>query len=112
MSDEELNQSEGESDVERERNKEEETNLKRKSEEPEIEIKTKKIKTRKVFTEEVLLRKDGLRRIYASFPSTCRFRGRGFEAQDLKRMINMVGIAITKLIKTILKFQIRLLVYY
>jgi len=45
-------------------------------------------KTRRVFDESVLCNPDGLRRIYEEFPNACNFRGRGHEAQDIKRLIS------------------------
>ena len=52
-------------------------------------VKKKKIKTSKPFSEEILAGRDGLVRIYEEFPHKNLFRGRGFEAQDLKRVIKI-----------------------
>lgn len=53
------------------------------------ELKTKKKKMARPFSEDVLASKDGLARIYEEFPLACQFRGRGFEAQDAKRLVTM-----------------------
>lgn len=51
--------------------------------------KTEKSRTaRAPFTEDILTGEDGIKRIYAGFPQ-CQFRGRGFEGQDVKRLMNM-----------------------
>ena len=52
-------------------------------------VKKKKAKTSKPFSEEMLAGRDGLVRIYEEFPHKNLFRGRGFEAQDLKRIIKI-----------------------
>lgn len=52
-------------------------------------VKKKKVKTSKPFSEEILTGRDGLVRIYEEFPHKNLFRGRGFEAQDLKRIIKI-----------------------
>lgn len=52
-------------------------------------VKKKKAKTSKPFSEEMLAGRDGLVRIYEEFPHKKLFRGRGFEAQDLKRIIKI-----------------------
>lgn len=72
-------------------------NLKKNSSEPvealkgsieeSVELKQTK-KKRKVFDEKVLTSRDGLLRIYEDFPSACKFRGRGYEAQDIKLLMN------------------------
>lgn len=49
----------------------------------------KKARHSKPFTEDVLTLPDGLQRIYEEFPQTCRFRGRGSEAKDIKKLMNM-----------------------
>ena len=55
--------------------------------EGEIELKTTK-KARRTFDERILTNRDGLLRIYTEFPSACKFRGVGHEAQDIKNMLN------------------------
>jgi hypothetical protein len=56
--------------------------------EPAEELLRKKPKvTRRVFTEEMLVSNLGIDLIYQTFPRTCRLRGRGYEAADLKNLI-------------------------
>eukprot|EP01041_Mallomonas_annulata_P013489 gene13489-28595_t len=59
------------------------------TEEPVEELKRKKARTAKKFTEDILIGRDGIQRIYEEFPKACKFRGRGFEASDLKRLANL-----------------------
>ena len=49
----------------------------------------KKARHSKPFTEDVLTLPDGLQRIYEEFPQSCKFRGRGSEARDIKKMLTM-----------------------
>lgn len=58
-------------------------------EEVEIELKKKPRKKPRPFNEDVLTNRDGLLRIYEEFPNSCKFRGRGKEAEDLKRLLGM-----------------------
>jgi hypothetical protein len=36
----------------------------------------------------ILLSSDGLKKVYEEFPRSCKFRGKGYENQDLKNMIS------------------------
>jgi hypothetical protein len=36
---------------------------------------------------ELLLSDDGLEKVYKTFPTVCKFRGKGFETQDLKNLM-------------------------
>lgn len=57
---------------------------------PEEEINGRKPRIqRKPLTEEMLISKDGLMRVYEEFPKNCKFHGRGSEAKDIKRMCTM-----------------------
>ena len=49
----------------------------------------KKVKHAKPFTEDLLTLPDGLQRIYEEFPVACKFRGRGSEAKDIKKLMTM-----------------------
>eukprot|EP00600_Ochromonadales_sp_CCMP1393_P006729 CAMPEP_0174965678 /NCGR_PEP_ID=MMETSP0004_2-20121128/6567_1 /TAXON_ID=420556 /ORGANISM="Ochromonas sp., Strain CCMP1393" /LENGTH=306 /DNA_ID=CAMNT_0016214537 /DNA_START=38 /DNA_END=958 /DNA_ORIENTATION=+ len=49
----------------------------------------KKARNSKPFTEDVLTLPDGLQRIYEEFPVSCKFRGRGSEARDIKKLMAM-----------------------
>ena len=49
----------------------------------------KKVRHYKPFTEDVLTLPDGLQRIYEEFPVSCKFRGRGSEARDIKKLMTM-----------------------
>jgi hypothetical protein len=54
----------------------------------EIILKSnKKARKSPYLTSELLLSNDGLQKIYAEFPSTCKFRGKGYENDDLKKML-------------------------
>ena len=57
--------------------------------EGEIELKKKARKKARPFNEDVLSSRDGLLRIYEEFPMSCKFRGRGKEAEDLQRLLGM-----------------------
>jgi hypothetical protein len=58
------------------------------TEQPTEELLRKKPRVaRKTFTEEMLVSRNGIDLIYETFPKTCRLRGRGFEAADLKNLI-------------------------
>lgn len=52
-------------------------------------IVKKKARHTKPFTEDVLTHPDGLQRIYEEFPVACKFRGRGSEAKDIKKLMAM-----------------------
>jgi len=56
---------------------------------PTIELKKKARKKPRPFNEDVLTNRDGLVRIYEEFPTSCKFRGRGKETEDLKRLLGM-----------------------
>lgn len=47
------------------------------------------VKKQRTFTEDILTGRDGLVRIYEDFPREGLFRGRGYELQDMKRLLNM-----------------------
>jgi hypothetical protein len=49
----------------------------------------KKRKARRQVNESDIAGDEGIKRIYQEFPSLCKFRGRGYEAHDLKQMINV-----------------------
>ena len=49
----------------------------------------KKVRTQRLFTEEILTGRDGLVRIYEDFPREKLFRGRGHELQDMQRVLKM-----------------------
>jgi len=49
----------------------------------------KKVRHSKPFTEDVLTHPDGIQRIYEEFPVSCKFRGRGSEAKDVKKLLTM-----------------------
>lgn len=49
----------------------------------------KKVRHAKPFTEDLLTLPDGLQRIYEEFPVACKFRGRGSEAKDIKKLMTM-----------------------
>ena len=49
----------------------------------------KKARHSKPFTEDILTLPDGLQRIYEEFPKACKFRGRGSEAKDIKKLMNL-----------------------
>jgi hypothetical protein len=49
----------------------------------------KKARHARPFTEDVLTLPDGLQRIYEEFPVACKFRGRGSEAKDLQKLMDM-----------------------
>lgn len=49
----------------------------------------KKVKTKNSFNEDLLTSEDGLARIYDEFPRSFKVRGRGHEADDLARLLNM-----------------------
>ncbi|KAJ1430240.1 hypothetical protein B484DRAFT_361419 [Ochromonadaceae sp. CCMP2298] len=53
------------------------------------ELVVKKVKRMRPFTEDVLTLPDGLQRIHEEFPVSCRFRGRGSEANDVKKLMAM-----------------------
>ncbi len=53
----------------------------------DVELKVNK-KARRKFDERILTNRDGLLRIYQEFPTACKFRGIGHEAQDAKLLIN------------------------
>ena len=53
------------------------------------ELKKKVVRRQKVFTEEILAGRDGLVRIYEDFPRDDLFRGRGYELQDMKRLLKL-----------------------
>lgn len=57
--------------------------------EVELELKKKARKKPRPFNEDVLTNGDGLVRIYEEFPVSVKFRGRGKEAEDLKRLLGM-----------------------
>lgn len=59
------------------------------NEEPADALLKKKVKRVKPFTEEILVSRNGLVRIYEDFPRGELFRGRGFELQDMKRVLKM-----------------------
>jgi hypothetical protein len=48
----------------------------------------KKARYARPFTEDILTLPDGLQRIYEEFPLTCKFRGRGSEAKDIKKLMS------------------------
>ena len=56
---------------------------------PDELLKKKPRVVAKPFSEEMLTSRDGLMRIYEEFPMHNAFRGRGFEAQDLRKVIKM-----------------------
>jgi hypothetical protein len=49
----------------------------------------KKARVTKPFTEDILVSKEGLPLIYEQFYKECRMKGRGHEADDLKRLITL-----------------------
>ena len=53
------------------------------------ELKKKIVRRQKVFTEEMLTGRDGLVRIYEDFPRDDLFHGRGYELQDMKRLLKL-----------------------
>jgi hypothetical protein len=57
--------------------------------EGEVELKKKARKKARVFNEDVITNRDGLLRIYQEFPMSCKFRGRGKETEDLKRLLGL-----------------------
>jgi hypothetical protein len=50
--------------------------------------KKKKIKRKLSLNASILLSSDGLKKVYEEFPRSCKFRGKGYENQDLKNMIS------------------------
>lgn len=72
---------------------EDEQHVRKKSDIPEPVteelVKKKRARLAKPLTEEMLTAPDGLLRIYEEFPKACRFRGRGSEAKDLKRLTTL-----------------------
>jgi hypothetical protein len=52
-----------------------------------IRRNSKKSKRKLALTAEILLSSDGLPKIYKEFPESCKFRGKGYENQDLKNML-------------------------
>lgn len=55
---------------------------------PIEELLKKTIKRKRVFSEEILTGCDGLVRIYEDFPREKLFMGRGYELQDMKRLLH------------------------
>ena len=55
----------------------------------DVELKKKARKKLRPFNEDILTSRDGLTRIYEEFPNSCKFRGRGKEAEDLKALLSM-----------------------
>jgi TIMELESS-interacting protein len=55
----------------------------------ELIVKKKKKRTKRPFTEDILMEPDGLHRILEDFPVSCRFNGRGNEAKDVKKLMGM-----------------------
>jgi len=55
--------------------------------EEKLKVTKKKPRIARPFNEEVICSEDGLKRVYQEFPQAIRFRGRGFEAQDLKKLM-------------------------
>lgn len=56
-------------------------------EEEMLKLAKKKPRVARPFNEDVICSEDGLKRVYQEFPQAIRFRGRGFEAQDLKKLM-------------------------
>lgn len=52
-------------------------------------IVKKKVRHSKPFTEDLLTLPDGLQRIYEEFPVAAKFRGRGSEGKDLRKLLSM-----------------------
>jgi hypothetical protein len=59
----------------------------KREEDIEIKIIKKETKRKKELDVDLLLSPDGLQAIYDNFPKKCKFRGRGFEASDLRNLI-------------------------
>lgn len=56
----------------------------------DLKTEGKKDKKRKAcFTEDILIGRNGLPRIYDHFPRLAAFKGRGFESQDSKKLMNL-----------------------
>jgi Replication Fork Protection Component Swi3 len=55
---------------------------------PIEELLKKTVKRKRVFTEDILTGCDGLVRIYEDFPREKLFMGRGYELQDMKRLLH------------------------
>jgi hypothetical protein len=51
-----------------------------------LKVGTKR-KVRSVFNEAILTNRHGLILVYQDFPGACRFKGRGHEAQDAKKLV-------------------------
>lgn len=66
-----------------------ERNQNKPSDKQEEALKKKERKTTRRFTEDILVSVDGIKRIHEEFPKACKFRGRNFEAQDLKRLMTL-----------------------
>ena len=58
------------------------------NENPTDELIKRTVKKKKVFTEDILTGCDGLIRIYEDFPREKLFMGRGYELQDMKRLLH------------------------
>jgi hypothetical protein len=50
-------------------------------------VRKTKSNKRKIFSEEMLCSPEGIQDIIESFPQKCKFRGRGYEREDLKNMM-------------------------